>query len=660
LLSVQSTPDISRFYTRRNQIILEGLLFFLSFASAYLLRFEGWPPQSAVTQFLFWLPILVLARIASHGALGIYRRVWRFVSISDAVEITKSIALVSSVLVVLRFAIAGKDSFSELVRVPVSVIFLEGLLSLTASFGIRVLRRLHYAQERKQFSSMKPAKRVLLYGAGRAGIMLRKEMENSNAYEVVGFIDDDPLKVGSVIGDTRVLGDGAHLESIVSDHHIDEIIISMATASRATLAKTLAKCRRAPVVAKIIPSLQEILSGQIQISQLRDTQVEEVLGRESIEVRDFEALAGPSYRGKRVLVTGAGGSIGTELVRQLIRLNPSKIAILDKDENSVYELEQELHRLNLSFSIEPQIADVRDADRMRALFSEFRPQAIFHAAAHKHVPLMEIHPCEAVLNNVGGLRNILDMSAEFRVERFVFISSDKAVNPYNVMGATKRIGEMMVQSQLRPGSMHFACVRFGNVLGSRGSVIPLFKKQIAEGGPVTVTHPDVVRYFMTIPEAVQLILCAGTLAKRGEIFVLDMGNPRNILELAREMILLSGLEPEKDIFTKITGLRPGEKMHEELVAPSESLSETTLEKLSFIAPQLFDSTSLHLNVNYLLQAARNNDRRRLLELLHIMGLGFQGAYPLALAAGTTNFANRSVVAFPSANAGIESWRETTI
>jgi FlaA1/EpsC-like NDP-sugar epimerase len=364
--------------------------------------------------------------------------------------------------------------------------------------------------------------------------------------------------------------------------------------------------------------------------------MEDVLGRESVEVIDFEELTGATYRGKRVLVTGAGGSIGSELVRQLIRLSPSRIAILDKDENSIYELEQELRLRGLPIHIESQVADVRDLGRMNAIFSTFRPQLVFHAAAHKHVPLMEKHPCEAILNNVGGTKNVLDLSHEFRVERFVFISSDKAVNPVNVMGATKRIGEMLVQASMRSSGPRFACVRFGNVLGSRGSVVPLFKKQIAYGGPVTVTHPDVVRYFMTIPEAVQLILCAGSLAKGGEIFVLDMGNPRNILELAREMIMLSGLEPEIDIETKITGLRPGEKLSEELVTSSEILQSTPFNKLSYIEPENFNERALISHVSELLLTARNNNQREIYAILQNMQLGFESPRLGEMAAAASN------------------------
>ncbi|MBZ5501195.1 MAG: polysaccharide biosynthesis protein [Acidobacteriia bacterium] len=621
-------------YTRTNQVILDASVFAVSLAAACLLRSESWLNAVELHQLLVWLPVVVLARIAAHHVLGVYRLVWRFVSISDAVKITRSIGSVSVMFLAIALCYPRHAAFAEWVRIPVVILVFEGLLSLISSLGIRALRRMQYAHERKMSSLENPTKRAFLYGAGRAGLMLRKEMENSPSYDVAGFIDDDPLKVGSVISDTPVVGNGDDLERLVREWQIDEVIISMATASRGTLARTLAKCRRARVPAKIIPSLREILSGQVQISELRDTAVEEVLGRESIEVSEFEEVAGPTYRGKRILVTGAGGSIGSELVRQLGRLHPSKIAILDKDENAVYELDQELRRRGFPVSIETHIADVRETSRLRGIFSEFRPQAIFHAAAHKHVPLMEIQPCEAVLNNVGGTKNVLDVSAEFRVERLVFISTDKAVNPANVMGATKRIGEMLVQAQRNAGGMRVACVRFGNVLGSRGSVVPLFQKQIAAGGPVTVTHPDVVRYFMTIPEAVQLILCAGTLAGHGETFVLDMGNPRNILELAREMILLSGLEPEKDIHIAITGLRPGEKLTEELVAQAETLSPTSMEKLSVIEPQAVNHASLMADVARLLHSAGNNDRTHVLELLETMGLGYSTLLaPKAQAAG---------------------------
>jgi lipopolysaccharide/colanic/teichoic acid biosynthesis glycosyltransferase/nucleoside-diphosphate-sugar epimerase len=351
-------------------------------------------------------------------------------------------------------------------------------------------------------------------------------------------------------------------------------------------------------------------------------QPDELLGRESVELTNLRDAVGSTYHGKRILVTGAGGSIGSELVRQLVRLGPSRIACLDQDENSIYELEQEFLLRGSPVNADSQIADIRDIGRLRSIFSEFRPQIIFHAAAHKHVPLMEKHPSEAILNNVGGTRNVLEAANEFGAERFVFISSDKAVNPASVMGATKRIGEILVQNFPKDRDFRSACVRFGNVLGSRGSFLPLFKKQIARGGPVTVTDPRAERYFMTIEEAVELILRAGTLAHAGEIFVFDMGRPRNILSLARSMIFLSGFEPEKDIETAFTGLRPGEKLVEELAGNSENLRRTRFKKLSVIEPQPIDAMAFMKNLGRLHQAAVKNDRCEIYEIFSIMGLGF--------------------------------------
>jgi FlaA1/EpsC-like NDP-sugar epimerase len=635
-------------YSRANQVILDCCAFAFSFAAAYLIRFEGWPVGSDLRQFLLWLPLLVAARLAVYFSLGIYRRVWKFVSFSDAIEIAKSIAIVSALLTLPRLLVHGPGGFAAWMRIPLGVIALDGLLALLGSLGVRGMRRALYARQRRSGAvSGEIPQRVLLYGAGRAGIMLLKELETNRAYDVIGFLDDDPHKVGTMISNVRVVGSGQDLADVMAKLRADEVIISMATASPGTLARTLAKCRRANVPAKIIPSLQEILTGQVRISQLRETRMEEILGRESVEVLEFAEVAGATYQGKRVLVTGAGGSIGSELVRQLVRLDPAKIAILDKDENAIYELEQELRMRKPPASVEPQVADVRDAGRLRAIFGDFQPQLVFHAAAHKHVPLMETHPCEAVLNNVLGTKNVLEIAEEFGVERLVFISSDKAVNPANVMGATKRIGEMLAQASANSRRTRFACVRFGNVLGSRGSVIPLFQKQIAAGGPVTVTHPEVVRYFMTIQEAVQLILCAGTLALGGETFVLDMGSPRNILELAREMILLSGMEPGIDIETAITGLRPGEKLTEELVASSEKLLPTRFQKLSVIEPRQCDTGALAEDVRKLVQSARNNDKAQVYDILHAMKLDFRSQNTKVRAAAAAD-AGHTIVAEPCA------------
>ena len=642
----RSVGGKSWFYTRTNQILLDSLCFTTSLGLAFLLQYQGRLDRALLNQLLLCLPVFVALRACSNVALGVYRQVWRFVSLSDSLSLAQSTALGTVVVLLLRHYLGNAPN--RFLDVPISLLVLETLLSLSLMCAIRVIRRLVYSHERKMNPPLKVCKRALLYGAGRAGIMLRKELENNPSYEVVGFVDDDRLKVGTTINGTRVVGAGKELESLAERLHIDEVIISMATAGPTTLARVLASCRQAHVPAKIIPSLHEILSGQIQISQLREPRVEEVLGRQSVEVRDFEMVAGPTYYGKRLLVTGAGGSIGSELVRQIARLDPTHVAILDKDENSIYELEQELKQKEVAFKVEPIIADVRELNRLRSVWGAFRPQMVFHAAAHKHVPLMEHHPCEAVLNNVGGTKNVLDVCHEYRVERVVFISSDKAVNPTNVMGATKRIGELLIHARGNSHGTRTACVRFGNVLGSRGSVIPLFQRQIAAGGPVTVTHPEIERYFMTIQEAVQLILCAGTLARSGEIFVLDMGKPRNILEMARELILLSGREPGKDIEVRITGLRPGEKMTEELVTPSERLIPSTLEKLSVIEPQALNSAAVLHDVHTLLQLASTHDPAMVIEYLRGMGLGYQGGSgtgkPLVAAAAVG-----SLTGFPLVN-----------
>jgi FlaA1/EpsC-like NDP-sugar epimerase len=455
-------------------------------------------------------------------------------------------------------------------------------------------------------------------------------------------VDDDPKKIGTVISGSRVLGDRKALGRLVRASKVDEVVISIAKADRRTLTQILARCEEIDVPAKIIPSVQELFQDRVNISQLRQVRIEDLLGRDSVEVSEFDEEVRQTYATKRILVTGAGGSIGSELVRQLLLLNPSSIAILDKDENSTYELQQELTFRFPEARIEPQIADVRHGERLRAIFQEFKPQVVFHAAAHKHVPLMERHPCEAVLNNVFGTKTLLEACRQHEVERFVFISTDKAVNPTSVMGATKGVGEMLVQTYANHGSLPAACVRFGNVMGSRGSVIPLFQKQIAEGGPITVTHPDVVRFFMTIPEAVQLVICAGSLGRQGEIFVMDMGNPRKVLDLAKEMVALCGLEPEKDIRIEITGLRPGEKLEEELVRPDERAAPTRFEKLFMITPQLPDVNEVTAGVTKLGRAARENNREAVYEALASMGIGYRPNSGETREPGAPNSTHREV------------------
>jgi len=630
-------------YSRTNQLIVDATIFTFSFAAAYVIRFEGVPSWPWIKQFLLWWPYILAIRLLVNWQLGIYRFIWRYVSLPDALAIARALSVVTTLLLGLRLFYPGWAIFSHWLRLPLSVIALEFLLSLVGALGARALRRVLYERGQKiARTPFRQVKRVILYGAGRAGILLLKELKNHGDVEVVGFVDDDPKKVGTIISGAKVLGSGKALGDIVRRSQIDEVVISIATADRRALAQIVAQCEGIHIAAKIIPSLHEIVEGRVSISQIREVRIEDLLGRDSVEVTEFDEQVRQVYTGKRILVTGAGGSIGSELVRQLLLLDPESIAILDKDENSIYELEQELVFRFPDARIEPQIADIRHRERLLALFAEFRPQVVFHAAAHKHVPLMEKHPCEAVLNNVYGTKTLLDACRENGVERFVFISSDKAVNPTSVMGATKRVGEMLVQALANGGSLPSACVRFGNVMDSRGSVIPLFRKQIAEGGPITVTHPEVVRFFMTIPEAVQLVLCAGTLGEQGEVFVLDMGNPRKILDLAHEMVLLSGFEPEKDIQIEITGLRPGEKLVEELVRPDERVAPTRFEKLSMITPQLLDANEVTTRVTKLVQAARENNREAVYEVLASMGIGYQPHPNEANGPGAPNSTHREV------------------
>jgi FlaA1/EpsC-like NDP-sugar epimerase len=530
----------------------------------------------------------------------------------------------TAALILLRWLYPAEAPFAYWLRLPIGIIVPEFLLTLAGILTVRgVCRITHERAERTTVQAGTNRKKVLLYGAGRAGVLLAHELSSHGGLDIIGFIDDDSCKTGTVIAGIRVLGSGDRLESLVHRCQVDEVMISIAAASPKVLTRILARCKAISVTTRIVPSADEIVAGRVNISHLREIRIDDLLGRSTVGTREYGPYARAAYQGKRVLITGAGGSIGSELSRQLMLLKPTRIAIFDKDENSIYELENELRLRNPNAVLETFVADMKINERLTAIFSEFRPQVVLHAAAHKHVPLMEKNPCEAILNNVMGLKHVLAASLQAGVERFVFISSDKAVNPTNVMGATKRVGEKLVSAYSASSSMHAASVRFGNVMGSRGSVIPLFKKQIEQGGPVTVTHPDVLRFFMTIPEAVQLVLRAGSLAGSNEVFVLDMGNPRRVLDLARQMIELSGLEPYKDIPITITGLRPGEKLEEELAAPGESLRETRFEKVFEIPPTTFEEVAFRREVEMLIATAKNGNSNVVIAQLASMELGYQ-------------------------------------
>jgi FlaA1/EpsC-like NDP-sugar epimerase len=421
--------------------------------------------------------------------------------------------------------------------------------------------------------------RVLLVGAGKAGVMAAREIQGGAMphLDVKGFVDDDVEKLGSVINGFRVLGTTAEIPRLVEDLGIDEIILTVARASRSQIRRIVSLCERTKAKVRIIPGLYEILGGKVNVSAIRKVEIEDLLGREAVKLDEKGLHAFLS--GKTVMVTGAGGSIGSELVRQVVPFSPLRLLLVERSEYALYQIEEEMRRVWPTLNVVPLLADVGDGGRMRDLFGEYRPQIVIHAAAHKHVPLVESNPGEAVKNNVVGTLTTGELAGEFGAEAFILISTDKAVNPTSVMGATKRVAELVVQMLDRRFDTAFFAVRFGNVLGSTGSVVPKFREQIARGGPVTVTHPEMRRYFMTIPEAAQLVLQAGMLGEGGEIFILDMGQPVKVVDLARDMIHLSGLTPGEDIEIVFTGMRPGEKLFEELETSADQVDRTRHEKV---------------------------------------------------------------------------------
>lgn len=617
---------------RGAQPAIDGLIMVLSFLFAFILRYDGALSHAHALQFFFWTPILLISRLLLIHSQGVHRFLWRFVCLSDAIAIARSLLWVTAALLLLRWLYPEQARFAYVLRLPLGIVVPEFLLSLGGVLTVRSVCRIAQEQNDRAARDLgRRTKRVLLYGAGRAGVMLARELANHGGLRIVGFIDDDPHKRNSVIAGIRVLGNGGTLAHVARRGQVDEVMISIAAPPPGAISRIIAACRAIPIKATIVPAAQEIIAGRVKISRVREVRIDDLLGRSSAASGECAPSVRAAYHDKRVLITGAGGSIGSELCRQLLLLKPAQLALLDKDENSIYELEHELRYRDPRAAIEPLIADIKIRERMAHIFQEFRPQVVVHAAAHKHVPLMERHPCEAVLNNVLGMRNVLEACRAAEVERFVFISSDKAVNPTNVMGATKRIGEKLLAAYTG-GAMKSASVRFGNVMGSRGSAIPLFQRQIEQGGPVTVTHPDIVRFFMTIPEAVQLVLCAGSLASRSETFVLDMGNPRRVLDLARQMIELAGFEPGRDIAIEITGLRPGEKMEEELACGGELLQTTRFAKIFEIPYTGVEEVSFRRNLDALIAAARAHDRGALFQLLGAMGLGYRPAAGTAVAA----------------------------
>ncbi len=571
------------------QIVLDASLIALAFITSYLIRFDGHLARPFEEQLLILTPLVVAFRLIANWGFGVYRRLWRYTGLTEIMELGISVASVATVLLLLRtlsiLTIRGN-------QISFGIIFIDlGLCFLLLS-GPRILRRLQTEHKQRRHWRQPIRKRALLIGAGDAGQLVIRELNQRPdlGVDVVGLLDDDPQKLRKRIGQLNVFGTTSDILRLVDIHFIDQVIIAMPSAPPSEIRRIVDLCREAEVETRILPGLFELINGRVSVNQLREVSLEDLLGRDQVQL-DSAAIAG-YIEGKVVMVTGAGGSIGSELCRQIMHFQPRCILLVGKGENSIFNIHEELKARPEPVEIVPIIADIRDDIRLENIFRKLKPQVVFHAAAHKHVPLMEGNVPEAITNNILGTRNVARLSDECAVETFVLVSSDKAVNPTSVMGATKRVAELVVQDLAQRSKTKYVAVRFGNVLASRGSVIPLWRQQIAAGGPVTITHPEATRYFMLIPEAVQLIMQAGALGSGGEIFVLDMGKPVKILDLANDLIKFSGLRPGEDIEISFIGLRPGEKLYEELLTAEEGLTSTSYEKIFVGKPQGVDATRL--------------------------------------------------------------------
>ena len=613
-----------RSIARAAQMCIDGMLVAVALWAAYLIRFDGVVPVDYEWQMLLVLPFAVLLYLAANVVSCGYKRVWRFVGLRDALAIANTVIAAS--VVALAWRVFDTGTFAG-TPVPFGVLVIQPVLTFAALVGVRLMRRILY--ERSAMRVEWPAqpesrRRLLLVGAGEAGLHLLNQLREGDV-DVVGLLDDDVALQGRAIGGWSVIGTTRDLERIVTTYCVDEVMLCIPSASTAAVQRLAARCAQLSVATSALPPLREIMSGRRRGTGLRainSVKMEDLLRRDAIAYpRDLEHLT-RSYAGRRVLVTGAGGSIGSELVRQLKEFKPTRLILLDKDENSLYETACEIKE---EFAeVVEIVADIRDPFVIGKVFEEQQPEVVFHAAAYKHVPLMERYPAEAILNNVMGTRHLAEASQRFGVKVFVLVSTDKAVNPTSTMGATKRIAEMILQALAANGTKtRFCCVRFGNVLGSRASVVPLFQRQIRQGRNIKVTHPEVRRYFMTIPEAVQLVIQAGSLGERGEIFLLDMGDPVKIVDLARSLIELSGLVPDTDVRIEFTGLRPGEKLNEELLNAGErGVRSTNYSKIFVVVAPSREWPVLAKSVAELERAAHAADAIEIRRLLRDLGIGY--------------------------------------
>ncbi|SQB38880.1 capsular polysaccharide biosynthesis protein [Clostridium perfringens] len=585
---------------------LDTLIIVNSYILAFIIRFNFDFIMDKRNELILFLPVIVIIYLIMLSIFKMYKSIWTIVGI-DEVAFGLIACLIATGIILITSTIISSIYYIDYITV-----LLAGLFIMIFTIGIRVSFRIYrrmisHGRVLLNSSNISNLEKILIIGAGSCGQLIIEEIRKQNPIKqkVIGVIDDNPSKIGTYLRGIKILGNRNKIIAISEEKNVDLILIAMPSVDGKVKKEIIEICQSTRAKVKIIPGMYELIGGKVSLNRMRDIDLRDLLGREEV-ILDKQGIK-DYIENKVVMVTGGGGSIGSELCRQIAKFSPKLLLILDIYENNAYELENEIISNFKNLKEKVLIASVREEKRLENIFNEYKPQVIFHAAAHKHVPLMERNPEEAIKNNVIGTLNVAECAHKYGAERFVLISTDKAVNPTNVMGASKRMCEMIIQAIDKNSNTEFVAVRFGNVLGSNGSVIPLFKKQIAKGGPVTLTHKKITRYFMLIPEAAQLVLQAGAYAKGGEIFVLDMGNPVLIYDLAKDLIKLSGFEPEVDIKIEITGLRPGEKLYEELLMDEEGLRKTSHEKIFIAKPGEYDFEMLKLGVNALKKIADLGD-----------------------------------------------------
>ena len=591
-------------------LVINVVVIVLSLIAAFALRFDLNIPLDYWNVILSLIPWLIIIKLTVFWASGMSEGWWRYVSMPDLLQVLKANIIASAVFIIFEVFVPTEPNL------PRSVIILDFILCFSMMIGLRVFTRIVREQlglRSKGFKSR--PKTVLVVGSGAVAQSIVREMRENPKLDksVLGYLDSDPKRIGKVILGVPVIGTFGDLERLCDQKGIDLVIIAQTSVNSQQLREIIGFCQKNRITSKLLPTVGDIINGRVSLEQCRAVQLEDLLGRTPIRL-DLPEIQ-KYLSGKRILVTGAAGSIGREICRQVCQFHPSRVVLVENAETPLFHLENELKESFPDQTIFPNLCDIRDKDRVAQVFWEHKPQVVFHAAAYKHVPMSELNPVEVVKNNVFGTKNIFDSSLAIGVEHFVLISTDKAVNPTNIMGATKRVAEIYVQNLPRQGRTKAVTVRFGNVLGSHGSVIPTFREQIHKGGPITVTHPEITRFFMTIPEAVQLVLQAGSMGEGGEIFLLDMGDPVKIVWLAEEMIRLSGLRPYEDIEIVFTGLRPGEKLFEELLIAGEGVKATRHEKIRVLQATTLAPDFLRQETEALLAGTRALDGEKVLRIL---------------------------------------------